>query len=149
MKKTIVYTAGTFDILNLGHINIFKKSKALGDILIVAVSTDKLVSSYKNIKPIMPYNERVRIVKAIKYVDKVVKQEKLIDIEQLKDIKPNIITIGSDWENKTLEGLEWAKKHNIKVIYLPYTCKTSSSVIKERIIKNCIPIIQSQFKRKS
>ncbi len=146
MKK-IVYTAGTFDILNLGHINIFKRSKQLGDYLIVGISTDKLVKSYKKIFPIMPYKERCLIIKSIRYVDKIIKQTKLLNIKQLKKIKPNIITIGSDWKNKTLPGLEWAKKQGIKIIYIPYTNQTSSSEIKRRIIKNSYEIIKSQTKR--
>ena len=111
LKKLIVYTAGTFDILNLGHINIFKKSKEMGDYLVVGVSTDKLVEKYKHVKPIMLFKERVALVQAIKYVDAVITQHKLLDIKTLKIIGPHIITIGSDWKNKTVEGLEWAKKH--------------------------------------
>ena len=145
--KKVVYTAGTFDILNLGHVNIFKKSKKLGNYLIVGVSTDKLVESYKHIKPIMPYKERFALVGAIKYVDKVIKQTKLLDINILKKIRPDIITIGSDWQNKILEGLVWAKENNIKIIYLPYTQQTSSSEIKKRIIKRSYEIIQSQCNR--
>ena len=147
LKKVIIFTAGTFDILNLGHINIFKRSKQLGDYLIVGISTDKLVKSYKKIFPIMPYKERCLIIKSIRYVDKIIKQTKLLNIKQLKKIKPNIITIGSDWKNKTLPGLEWAKKQGIKIIYIPYTNQTSSSEIKRRIIKNSYEIIKSQTKR--
>ena len=148
LKKVIIFTAGTFDILNLGHINIFKQSKILGDYLVVGISTDNLVLSYKHIRPIMPFAERLEIVKSIKYVDKVVKQTKLIDINQLKKIKPDIIIIGSDWKDKTLPGLEWAKKHGIEIVYLPYTNQTSSSEIKKRIIQNSYEIIKSQNRRK-
>lgn len=133
-EGVIVYTAGTWDLFHVGHLNIFKRSKALGTKLIVGVSTDELVASYKKAFPIISYEDRVEILKSCKYVDQVVKQEKLIDIEQIKKLNIDIITIGDDWEGKYLEGLEWAKKQpGIKVIYLPYTKKVSSTNVKQKI----------------
>ncbi len=133
-EEVIVYTAGTWDLFHVGHLNIFKKSKALGTKLIVGVSTDELVASYKKAFPIVSYEDRVEILKSCKYVDEVVKQEKLIDIEQIKKLNVDIITIGDDWKEKYLEGLEWAKKQpDMKVIYLPYTKKISSTSVKQKI----------------
>jgi len=133
-KKIVVYTAGTWDLFHIGHLNIFKNSKALGTKLIVGVSTDELVINYKKAPPIISYEDRLNVVKSCKYVDEVVKQEKLLEINQLKKINPDIIVIGDDWKNKYLEGLEWAKKQpNIKVIYLPYTQNVSSTFIKTKI----------------
>ena len=86
-KKTIVYTAGVWDLFHIGHLNIIKKSKRLGDYLIVAVSTDDLVRSYKGYYPAIPYKDRYDIVSACKYVDKVVKQTKIIGINYLKKYK--------------------------------------------------------------
>ena len=147
MRESRVYTAGTFDILNLGHINLLERSKMYGDYLIVGVSTDELVYSYKHILPIIPYEERKQIVQALRAVDMVVKQEEILSIKQIQLINPFIITIGSDWKNKKIEGLEWAKEHGIGVIYLPYTMQTSSSIIKNRIIKNSTAIKKAQAKR--
>lgn len=133
-KKVIVYTSGTWDLFHIGHLNLFKKSKELGDKLVVGVSTDELVRSYKKTPLIIPFEERMEIVKSCKYVDKVVKQVILSEIKQLKEINPDIITIGSDWKNKYLEGLEWFKKQpGKKVIYLPYTGHISSTEIKKRM----------------
>lgn len=130
----IVYTAGTWDLFHVGHLNIFKRSKALGTKLIVGISTDELVASYKKAPPIISYKDRVEILKSCKYVDEVVKQEKLLDIEQMKKLNIDVITIGDDWEEKYLEGLEWAKKQpHIKIFYLPYTKKVSSTSIKQKI----------------
>lgn len=137
-KRKIVYTAGTWDLFHIGHLNILKKSKKLGTKLIVGVSTDKLVKSYKENYPAIPYEHRISLIKNSKYVDKVVKQEKLLDIEELKKLKIDILTIGSDWKNKRLKGLEWAKKQpNIKVVFIDYTKDISSTKIK-RDIKNGI-----------
>jgi len=105
--------------------------------LIVAVSTDELVMSYKGHLPFIPYKERVEIVKSINYVDKVVQQTTLLNILQMQRLHVNILTIGDDWKNKKLEGLEWMKK-NEKVIFLPYTESINSSVIRERIKKELI-----------
>jgi len=145
-NKKIIYTAGTFDLFNVGHLEIFKKSKNLGDTLIVGVSTNKLVKSYKMTAPVVSYADRVKIVEACKYVDEVVKQSTLLDIKTLKKYKINCITIGSDWKGKYLEGLEWMKKHG-EVIYLPYTSRVSSTEIKKRIIKNSYDIIKSSLQR--
>ena len=141
-----VYTSGTWDLFHVGHLNIFKRSKKLGDFLIVAVSTDELVESYKEIKPAIPYRQRVEIVKSIKYVDKVVKQTVLTDIRHLKKYNVDIVTIGSDWKKRHLDGLEWMKKHG-QVVYLDYTEGISATTIKEEIIRSSYEIISSNIKR--
>lgn len=133
-KEIIVYTSGTWDLFHIGHLNILKKSKELGDKLIVGVSTDELVASYKHYYPIISFKDRCEIVRSIRYVDEVVKQTKLSDPNQLKDLKVDIVTIGDDWKDKYLEGLEWAKKQkDVKVVYLPYTKRLSTTLVKEKI----------------
>lgn len=133
--KIIVHTAGTFDLFHIGHLNILKRSKELGDVLVVAVSTDELVESYKDYKPYIPFEQRFEIIKSIKYVDITIKQEKLHDINQLIEYGVDITTIGSDWENKYLEGIEWMRNNGKKVVYLPYTQGISSTIIKDWIYK--------------
>ena len=133
-KETIVYTAGTWDMFHIGHLNILQRSKAFGTRLVVGVSTDELVASYKKAPPIIPYEDRLEVIRSCKYVDEVVKQSKLMDINQLKEIKPDVITIGDDWKAKYLEGLEWAKNQpNIRVEYLEYTNRVSYTMIKDAI----------------
>lgn len=133
-KEVVIYTAGTWDLFHVGHLNLFEKSKKLGTKLIVGVSTDELVKSYKKSYPTIPYEYRAMIVNNCKYVDQIVKQENILDIEQMKKLKIDILTIGDDWKNKHLDGLEWAKKQpNLKLIYLPYTKDISSTKIKEGI----------------
>lgn len=134
-KEIIVYTAGTWDMFHIGHLNLFKKSKELGTKLIVGVSTDELVESYKKSKPIIPYEDRVELVKSCRFVDEVVKQEKLLDIKQMEELGIDILSIGNDWESKYLEGLEWAKRHSkVKLVFLPYTSKISSTALKNKLI---------------
>lgn len=146
-RKIIVYTAGSFDMLNIGHLHLLKKSKKLGDRLIVGVSSDKLIKFMKHSNPIHSYKNRAAIIQSIRYVDEVVRQDFLLDVNELKKIHPNIITIGSDWKKINVLGLIWAKKNGIKVVYLPYTMGISSTIIKERIIRNSYAIIKAQLKR--
>jgi len=148
MKK-IIYTSGTYDLAHFGHLNILKKAKALGDYLIVGVSTDALVSKYKKMKPIVCYKDRIAIIQELKCVDKVIKQEKFFDVKQLKKYNISTIVLGDDWKNKSFPELERCLKElNIKIIYVPYTKRLSTSKIKEKIIRNAVEIIQAQSKRK-
>lgn len=148
MNKKIVYTSGTWDLFHVGHVNIINKSLEYGDELIIGVSSDELVNEYKGSKPIIPFEERVRIIESIKGVSKVIRQTKLTDIKQLKENNIDIVTIGDDWKGKYLEGLEWIKKQRGKeVIYLPYTPSVSTTDIKKKIISNIYEIIASDFKR--
>ena len=134
MKKRIVYTAGTWDLFHSGHLNILRLSKSLGDELIVGVSTDNLVKSYKNNFPILNYDQRAEIIKNIQFVDKVVKQEKLLDLEQIRSLNVDIITIGDDWKNKDNSNLNKLKTDNkIKLVFIPYTKELSTTKIKEKI----------------
>jgi rfaE bifunctional protein nucleotidyltransferase chain/domain len=128
-----VFTAGTWDLFHVGHLNILRKSKALGDYLVVGVSTEELVLSYKNKKPIISLEDRIEIIKSCRYVDEVIIQEELLGLNMLEKIKPDIFTIGSDWKNKTLEGMKYMKNNGIKIHYFDYTNSISSTSIIEKI----------------
>lgn len=81
-------------------------------------------------------------------VDKVVKQEKLVDIEQFIRLKADLFVVGDDWRNrKDNPGINWLRDNN-KIAFIPYTKRLSSSKIKEKIINNAVKIIKSQSKRK-
>lgn len=129
-----VYTAGTWDLFHIGHLNILNRSKKFGDRLIVGVSTDKLVKSYKGHFPAVVCKDRASILRACRCVDGVVIQKALLDINQMRKIGVDVITIGTDWKVKCILGLDWAKKQSgIKVVYLPYTSRVSSTSLKEKI----------------
>lgn len=144
----IIMTSGSFDLFHYGHLNILLKAKALGDTLIVAVSTDKLIKSYKGIKPIISYKDRVAIIQELKCVDKVVRQIKVVDIHQFLKLKANIFVLGDDWKNNyDHKGINWLRVYK-KVVWVPYTERLSTSNIKEKIINNAVSILKSQYKRK-
>ena len=147
-NKKIIYTSGAFDILNEGHINLLQKAKELGDYLIVGISSNKLIKSYKLVNPVMSLKERMKIVKSLKFVDKVIIQNKFFDVNQLKKYNIDSIVLGDDWKKKNFSELnKCLKKLNIEMIYLPYTQSTSSSNIKKRIIKHSVEILEAQIKR--
>ena len=135
---TVGYTAGVYDMFHIGHLNIIKNAKALCDYLIVAVSTDEVVENNKHKKTVVPFENRVKIVEAIRYVDKVVPQESY-DIEgKIKaaiDNKIDIMFVGDDWKG-TDKWNEIEAKLNaigVKVEYLPHTDGISSSMLREEI----------------
>lgn len=149
-KKVRVFTSGSFDLFHIGHLNILERSAALGDELIVGVSTDELIQHYKGMPPIIPFEQRIRIVSSLKCVTKVVKQVKLTEVAQLKEEDIDIVTIGDDWENKYLEGLEWMKQQSgKKVVYFPYTPGISTTGIKKRIIESTNEIIAAALQREA
>lgn len=147
--KAVVYTGGTFDLLHRGHINIFRRAKMIGNYLIVSISTNKLIRSYKSYDPILNYRERVSIVRDIRYVDKVVKQTKLFDVKQFEELGADIFIVGDDWANRVdiPEGLRWLKEKD-KVLFIPYTKGLNTTYIKKKIIKQSYEIISAEIERK-
>ena len=137
MKKyKIGYTAGTYDMFHVGHLNIIKRAKENCDFLIVAVSTDELVKEYKNKLPVVPFEERKAIVESIKYVDKVVTQETMNKMNAFEKYKFNAMFVGDDWKGtekwNNLEK-EFASV-GVDIIYFPYTKGTSSTILREKLL---------------
>ena len=130
----IGYTSGVFDLFHIGHLNILKRAKDLCDYLIVGVSTDELVESYKNKIPIIPFDERLAIVGAIRYVNKVVSQKNLNKLEAWKTLKFDIMFHGDDWKGTALykNYEEQLMAVGVRLVYLPHTQGISSSDIEER-----------------
>jgi glycerol-3-phosphate cytidylyltransferase len=148
--KKVVYTSGSWDMFHVGHLNILERSKALGDQLVVGVSTDELIEEYKGMPPIIPFEERFRIVQSIGCVDFAVRQTVLTEVAQLQEFDVDIVTIGDDWKGKHLDGLEWMKAQQGKeVVYLEYTPGVSTTGIKRKIIQNSYEIISAEFKREA
>lgn len=137
MKKyKIGYTTGVFDLFHIGHLNILKKAKEQCEYLIVGVSTDELVQNYKNKLPVIPFEERVEIVKSIKYVDKVVAQENRDKYSAWENLQFDVMFVGDDWKgNKLFEELEHQfKSVGVDIVYFPYTQGTSSTILRKKII---------------
>ena len=136
MKKFKVgYTTGVFDMFHIGHLNILRNAKEQCEYLIVGVSTDELVESYKHKQPIIPFLERVEIVKAIKYVDKVVTQVTMDKFDAWREYKFNVIFHGDDWKGSNLyENIEdQLSLVGCEVVFLPHTEGTSSTELSKKL----------------
>lgn len=127
-NKTVVYTSGTFDMLHANHIKMIEYARSLADILIVGVNTDELVMSYKT-QPIIPFEERIALVKALKYPDIVIPQKSLNHADKVEKLHFDIFVVGDDWVGK----YDYLKEQGVTVMYFPYGEGVSSSELKDRI----------------
>jgi len=128
-NKIVGYTTGVFDMFHIGHLEILRKAKEYCDYLIVGVSSDALVESYKNKRPIIPFQDRLEIVKSIKFVDSVVTQSHRDKLKQFQEINYDILFVGDDWKGSEIfNELENSLKQNdAKIIYFEYTKNVSST----------------------
>lgn len=136
MKKyKLGYTTGVYDLFHIGHLNILRRAKEQCEYLIVGVSTDGLVESYKHKRPVIPYEERVEIIKSIRYVDGVVPQTSLDKLEAWKKLHYNVLFHGSDWKGSSMyeEVEKKLESIGIDMVFLPHTTGTSSTMISERL----------------
>ncbi len=131
----IGYTQGTFDMFHIGHLNLIRNAKEQCAYLIVGVNSDELVKSYKNKIAIVPLEERLDIVRAIRYVDDVVVCTTLDKVEMQKKLHFNVIFIGDDWKgNERWKQTEIdMQKLGANVVYLPHTEGTSSTMLREKL----------------
>lgn len=128
-EKVIGYTTGVYDMFHIGHLNVIKRAKERCDYLIVGVSTDELVKGEKGKTPVIPYAERAAIVKAIKYVDKVVPQRDKNKVEAWKKYHFNKMFVGSDWQG-TPQWKQFEEQFaplGVEIVYLPHTDGVSST----------------------
>jgi choline-phosphate cytidylyltransferase/glycerol-3-phosphate cytidylyltransferase len=130
-NKTVVYTSGTFDMLHINHLKMIEYARALGDILIVGVNTDELVASYKS-QPIIPFDERIALMKALKYPDIVIPQHSLNHADKVKKLNFDVFVVGDDWTGK----FDYLKEQGVSVVYFPYGQGVSSSNLKQKIYDN-------------
>ena len=134
-KYKIGYTTGVFDLFHIGHLNILKKAKEQCEYLIVGVSTDELVESYKNKTPVIPFEQRISIVEAIKYVDRVIPQTSMDKIEAWKRLGFDAIFHGDDWKGSKLYNdiEERLKEKGVDMVFLKHTDGVSSTIISEKV----------------
>lgn len=135
-KYKVGYTVGTFDMFHIGHLNLLKEAKNHCDYLIVGVHSDDWVYSCKRRKTIIPFDQRAEIVSAIKYVDKVVKNETRNKMDDWNKFHFDVAFIGDDWQGT----LVWnqieseLKTVGCDVIYIKYTKGISTTELREKII---------------
>lgn len=138
MKKyKIGYTTGVFDMFHIGHLNILKRSKEQCDYLIVGVSTDEVVRSYKNKTPIIPFEERIAIVRELKCVDLAVPQTSMNKMEAWEKYHFDALFHGSDWKGSSMYNklIEEFSAVGVDVVFLPHTENVSSTLLSEVLHK--------------
>jgi glycerol-3-phosphate cytidylyltransferase len=132
----IGYTTGVFDLFHIGHVNMLRNAKSMCDRLIVGVTVDELVA-YKNKMAVIPFNERIEIVRACCYVDLAVPQISMDKLDAYNRYKFNKIFVGDDWYKtdkwKTFD--QEFKNVGVDIMYFPYTKSTSSSLINKTLEK--------------
>ncbi len=130
----IGYTTGVYDLFHVGHLNLLKNAKGMCDKLIVGVTVDELVS-YKGKQAMIPFEDRIEIVRSIKYVDAAVPQYDMDKLAACKKLGAQILFVGDDWYG-TDKWLEYEREFadaGIKIVYFPYTKGISSTCINEAL----------------
>ena len=132
----IVYTVGTFDLLHVGHLALLEFCRTLGDVVIVGVASDRVVNSYKPNVPVIPLDQRVEMLEALRCVDIVRPYHKLEYTSACKELDVDIFVIGEDWGKKShnLEVESYLKNKGKKIIQVMYNPRTSSTAIKKNVI---------------
>ena len=130
------YTSGVYDLFHIGHLNLLKNAKGLCDKLIVGVTVDELVA-YKHKKAVVPFDERIEIVRNIKAVDAAIPQDELDKYKMWEKLHFDILFVGDDWFNhpRWVEMEDKFEKVGVRVVYFPYTKGTSSTLLTETLRK--------------
>lgn len=130
----IGYTTGVYDLFHIGHLNLLKNAKGMCDKLIVGVTVDELVA-YKGKQAMIPFEDRIEIVRSIKYVDAAVPQYDMDKLTACKKLGAKYLFVGDDWYG-TEKWKEYEKeftREGIQIIYFPYTKGVSSTRISEAL----------------
>ncbi|MCD6130317.1 MAG: D-glycero-beta-D-manno-heptose 1-phosphate adenylyltransferase [Deltaproteobacteria bacterium] len=131
--KRIIFTNGCFDILHSGHAYYLKKTKELGDILIIGINSDESVKKIKQQnRPINKLLDRMIVLNSIKYVDYVVPFNEETPENLIKIIKPDVLTKGGDWNKKDVVGSDFVKSYGGRTVIIPYIKgKSTTNTIKK------------------
>lgn len=130
LNYIIGYTCGVYDLFHIGHLNLLKNAKGMCDKLIVGVTVDELVT-YKGKKAMIPFEDRIEIVRSCKYVDAAIPQYDMDKVKVCKKLGATVLFVGDDWydTDKWKDYEKECNKEKIKVIYFPYTKGISSTLI--------------------
>ena len=134
LEMIIGYTTGVYDLFHIGHLNLLKNAKGMCDKLIVGVTVDELVA-YKGKKSMIPFEDRIEIVRSIKYVDAAVPQYDMDKLSACKKLGAKFLFVGDDWygTEKWREYERQFKEEGIQIVYFPYTKGVSSTKINEAL----------------
>jgi len=129
--KKVVFTNGCFDIIHLGHVRYLRDAKALGDVLVIGLNSDKSVSKIKPGRPVNPEEHRAEILSSLEMADYVTLFDEETPYELIKLLKPDVLVKGGDWEKEDIVGSDIVKETRS----LPYVRGTSTTELIEKIKK--------------
>jgi D-beta-D-heptose 7-phosphate kinase/D-beta-D-heptose 1-phosphate adenosyltransferase len=133
--KSVVFTNGCFDILHRGHVHVLRQAKAAGDLLIVALNSDRSVQEIKGAnRPVLPETDRIELIGAMEMVDYVIIFDDPDPYKLIAAIKPNVLAKGGDWSAEKIIGADVVEQAGGRVVVIPYLKGFSSSAIIERIL---------------
>ncbi len=139
----LVYTVGTWDLLHVGHLALLQHCKALGSTVAVGVASDEVVASYKSRPPVIPLEQRMKMLKALRCVDIVRPYYKLEYASVCKELDVDIFVIGEDWGKKphNIEVETLLKETGKSIIQVSYHPQTSSTKIKENTVAQLYALV--------
>jgi rfaE bifunctional protein nucleotidyltransferase chain/domain len=143
--KTVVFTNGCFDLIHIGHVSLFQKAKSMGDVLIVAINSDRSLKCLKGPKrPLVGQKDRAKILLALKAVDYVAVFGEKTPFGLLKEIRPDILVKGGDYKLKDIVGAEFAKK----VYRFPFVKGKSTTNLINIILERYAPGRQIKYENR-
>jgi D-beta-D-heptose 7-phosphate kinase/D-beta-D-heptose 1-phosphate adenosyltransferase len=134
--KKIVFTNGCFDLLHMGHVQLLREAKNLGDILIVALNSDGSVRQIKGPdRPILPEEERAELIAALEMVDYVTMFDEPDPLNVIRELRPDVLAKGGDWAEDKIVGREFVESYGGRVAVIPFLKGHSTTEIIERMRK--------------
>jgi len=132
----VIFTNGCFDILHAGHTRYLREAKKLGDVLILALNSDKSVRAIKGEKrPIVPEAERAEVVASLASVDYVTVFDEMTPLELIEYLQPDVIVKGGDWDVKDIVGAEAVRKWGGRVAIMPEIEGASTTNVIEKVLQ--------------
>lgn len=138
--RRIVFTNGCFDLIHLGHVMYFRFAKAQGDLLVVAVNTDKSIRHLKGPKrPIINEDDRVNVLEELESIDYLIRFDEDTPLDLIKRIKPDVLVKGADYKKEQVVGWDFVEGCGGRVALAPLISGRSTSAVIQRIIEAYTP----------
>lgn len=133
-ERMIGYTTGVYDLFHIGHLNLLRRARAQCDHLIVGVTTDDLVA-YKHKRAIIPFEERIELIRSLRCVDEAVEQADMDKFAAWQRLGFDVMFVGDDWQGhpRWQAYEEQFAEVGVRIVYFPYTEGTSSTLINETL----------------